>query len=51
MIRHDAVWERALVPAMCDERILEHIDLLQAEVFNTHVEVQGGQYNCPTGPR
>jgi L-fuconate dehydratase len=47
MIRHYAIWDQIAVSATGEERIVEYIDFLQADVFSTPVLVKEGCYLTP----
>nr|MCH9748863.1 mandelate racemase/muconate lactonizing enzyme domain-containing protein [Alphaproteobacteria bacterium] len=50
MIRHYAIWDQIAVSATREGRIVEYIDFLQEDVFNTPVLVQDGSYVAPESP-
>ena len=50
MIRHYAIWDQIAVSATREGRIVEYIDFLQEDVFNTPVLVQDGCYVAPESP-
>jgi len=50
MIQHYSLWDQIAVSANSDGRIVEYLDFLQDEVFETPVAVQNGCYIAPTNP-
>ena len=47
MIRHYAIWDQIAVSATSEDRIVEYIDFLQADVFCAPVLVKEGCYVTP----
>lgn len=47
MIRHYAIWDQIAVSATSEDRIVEYIDFLQADVFCAPVLVKEGCYVAP----
>ena len=47
MIRHYAIWDQIAVSATSEDRIVEYIDFLQADVFCAPVLVKEGSYVTP----
>lgn len=50
MIRHYAIWDQIAVSCQREERIVEYLDFLQDDVFESPVTVSNGRYNVPTQP-
>lgn len=50
MIRHYAIWDQIAVSSTSDGQIVEYIDFLQRDVFQTPVAVRDGHYMTPDKP-
>ena len=50
MIQHYSIWDQIAVSAQSDGRIVEYLDFLQDDVFETPVAVQDGHYVTPLQP-